>query len=216
MKKISVLAAMAVAVSGSAALAGGYTPPVEQPVVVAPVTVAPVTTYSWSGFYAGAQVGRMSGTLKFPDATGIADTDVSANSYGIHAGYLHDFGRFVGGAELSYNKLNSIDVDGRDDTYSGHMTQGKLLAGYNAGRVLPYVSLGASRISVSDAGIDSASVKANGYFVGLGAKFAVTNNFLVGAEVQRHRYNDVKDLVAADDKIKLDATTFGLSASYKF
>lgn len=215
--KSSLFAAAALAASSTAALAGGYVAPVVEAPVVAPVAVAVAPTYNWSGAYVGAQIGRVDGTLKYPEVLARDNQDVTGNSYGVHAGYLHDFGRFVGGAEISWNKLDSVDFDGVDESYSGSMLQGKLMAGYNAGRFLPYVSLGGSQVTIKDVLANGSDVDTSGWFVGVGAKFAVTDNFLIGAEVQRHRFGEVKDLSAPNgDKTKLDGTTFGISASYKF
>ena len=62
------------------------------------VTMAPALTAAdetWTGFYAGAQLG-------FSDLSD--DTISTADStLGLHAGYLHSFGDYVLGGELSYD-----------------------------------------------------------------------------------------------------------------
>lgn len=56
MKRIIVTSSI-LALTGTAALAGGYTAPQTEAVVTpAPVVVAPAN-YNWSGFYGGAQLG---------------------------------------------------------------------------------------------------------------------------------------------------------------
>ncbi|MDO5613423.1 MAG: outer membrane beta-barrel protein [Paracoccus sp. (in: a-proteobacteria)] len=206
MNKIIALATGSLLASAVAAVAGGYTAPVVEaaPVVVAPV-VAPVT--DWTGFYLGGQVGKFDPKLE----TSLGNTDFSSNTYGLHAGYLHDFGRFVGGAELAYDKVSSFEADGANVDTDGRMLSAKLLAGYNAGRFLPYLTVGYNDLKID--GINGAADQdGDGYFYGLGAKFKATENVLVGAEVLRREFSDFNDVDGND----LKGTSLGLNVSYQF
>lgn len=87
----------------------------------------------WTGFYAGAQYGK--GSFELSGNGVSADEDMDA--YGLHGGYLRDFGKFVLGGELDYNKL---DIDNVDD--KGDLTRLRARAGYDMGRFMPYVTLG--------------------------------------------------------------------------
>lgn len=205
--KAVYLAAAASLVAGSA-FAGGYVAPVVEAPVVVPV-VAPVTASTdWTGFYGGVQAGRLDSTLK---NDGVADLSGDGSTYGLHAGYLHDFGQAVVGGELAYNKLSGFKWDGTDVKRDGDQTTVKLLAGYDAGRVLPYATVGYSNLTIK---ADGALPKADGdgYLVGVGAKFMATDNILVGGEVAKHIYKDFNDVSGQ----KLDSTTFGVNVSYKF
>lgn len=67
-------------------------------------TPAPVETYTggdWTGFYAGGQLG-------YADIDGTGAADGSGGTYGVHGGYNYDFGQFVLGGEVDYDKL---DID---------------------------------------------------------------------------------------------------------
>lgn len=215
MKKFIAVASGALIASTASAFAGGYVAPVvEAPVIVAPVTpVAP--DMNWSGFYLGAQAGKMNATAKAP-AAGTAlvapgDIDYDATTYGLYAGYLHDFGRFVGGAELSWDKVKDFKADGADNSTNGSIMRGKLLAGYDAGRMMPYLTVGYANLKLDGAN-GAADQDGDGYLYGLGAKFKATDNVLVGAEVLRHEFKDFNDTDGND----LKATTFGLNVSYQF
>ena len=104
MKFVSLTVAASLAASAS--FAGGYVAPVVDtaPVVtpVVPVQAGP----DWSGFYAGLQYGQ--GNAELSDS----DFDSDYDAYGLHAGYLFDFGQVIAGAELDYNK---VDLDQNDD-----------------------------------------------------------------------------------------------------
>lgn len=203
MKKIIALATGTILASAAAGVAGGYTAPVVQaePVVVAPAVIAPAT--DWTGFYLGAQAGKFDGDVN--------DNDFSSNTYGLHAGYLHDFGRFVGGAELAYDKVSGFEFDDADVDTDGSMLSAKLLGGYNAGRFLPYLTVGYNKLDLD--GINGgADQDGDGYFYGIGAKFKATESILVGAEFLRREFSDFDDVDGSD----LKGNHLGLNVSYKF
>ncbi len=199
MKKVGY-AALASLIAGGA-YAGGYVPPVvEQPVAVPP----PVTTVSdsdWTGFYAGLQYGKGSGDLGNRGA--LADFG-DYDGYGLHAGYQRDLGRFVLGGELDYNKISP------DENYDdGDLTRLRLRAGADMGRFLPYVTLGAAKISVDD-------FSETGLTYGLGADFKVTERFTVGAEYSRSDFKDVLEDETGISGRDLDTDLVQLRASYRF
>ncbi|MFI0397024.1 outer membrane protein [Paracoccus jiaweipingae] len=204
--KLSYTAFAIAALTGSTAFAGGYVAPVVEPVVAPVVVTDPMT--DWTGFYAGAQFGRFDGSLSFPNT---ADRDATGNAYGIHAGYLHDMGQFVLGGEIAYDKLDGLDIDGLSDKVDGSKVSAKVLAGYDAGRFLPYATIGYAKAKINDFGA-SGDVDGDGYLYGIGAKFKATDNVLVGAEVLKHKFKDFNDT----DNLDLDATTFGVNVSYQF
>lgn len=204
--KIVYLATAASLVAGSA-FAGGFVAPVVEQPVVAPVVTPVAADTDWTGFYAGAQLGMLNATASAP---GEADVDGDGTTYGLHAGYLHDFGKAVVGGELAYNKVRDFQFDGEDVKAKGDQTSLKLLAGYDAGRILPYATAGYSKLSLTPDGEDKTT--GDGYLVGVGAKFLATDNIMVGAELAKHMYKDFNDVDGAD----LDTTTFGVNVSYKF
>ncbi|MBV0890389.1 porin family protein [Paracoccus sp. Z118] len=203
MIRTSFLAAAALAGTATIAAAGGYVAPVVEAEPAAPIVVAPVTpTLDWTGFYAGAQIGKVDGEIEGVD-------DYDGKHFGVHAGYLRDFGRFVGGAELSYDKLDDLEVDNSTIDGDGDLIRAKLLAGYDAGRILPYATIAVSHLDVDFNGFSDSET---GFGYGVGVKFAVSPRFLVGAEWMR---NDFEFSEAGTD-FDIEADTFSINASYKF
>lgn len=201
MKHILLSATAASLIAGSA-IAGGYVEPVIEAPVVAPVS--PVAVSDWSGFYVGGQIG--SGKITEEDsedvivpvlyALGSFDDYDDYDAYGLHAGYLFDFGQYVLGAELDYNKLA---WDGGGDS---NLTRLRARAGYDLGRVLPYLTAGVAHISDD---FDSET----GVTYGLGVDFKATEQFSIGLEYSRSAFE-------VDSTRSFDHDMIQLRASYRF
>ena len=197
MKTIISLSAAALLSTGSVAFAGGIAEPIVAP-APAPVPVAApiVMSADWSGFYVGGQYGA--GSVELDDGT--ATTDLDLDSYGVQAGYLYDLGSFVVGGEASYNKL---DIEGLGDDNS--VTRVGAIAGYDAGRFMPYLAGGYASLDTDALGQD------DGYYYGVGATYAVTDSINVGVEYLKHEFDDFND-TGTD----VTADTTSLKVSYKF
>ena len=195
-----VFATVAASLVAGAAFAGGYSAPVAnpEPIVVAPIVVE--DTSDWTGFYAGAQYGKGNFKLSLDDAEDENDMD----AYGLHGGYLHDFGKFVLGGELDYNKL---DIDNVDD--KGDLTRLRAKAGYDMGRFMPYVTLGVAKLSIDTGAYDISETDVT---YGIGGDFKVTDAFTVGAEYSKQDFSDVDDI----DGLDLDTDMVQLRAAYHF
>lgn len=192
-----VALSVAATLAASASFAGGYVAPVvETAPVVAPVIPVEAGT-DWTGFYAGLQYGQ--GNAELSDNRGESDYD----GYGIHAGYLFDFGQVIAGAELDYNKADLDEVDGDADLWR---LRGRV--GYDMGRFQPYATLGAARISTDE---DALDISETGITYGIGAEYLVTENFSVGAEYSRSDFSD-----AVTEGIDLDTDLVQVRASYRF
>lgn len=175
--------------------AGGYVAPVVEP-APAPIVTPVVTNVSdWSGFYAGLQYGQGDADVSFDGDSVSNDFD----AYGLHAGYNRDFGQFVLGGELDYNR---IDLD---DAGEGDLVRLRGRAGYDLGRFLPYVTLGAAHVETDD-------LSETAFTYGIGADFKVTERVTVGAEYTRQDFDDVADLSGVD----LDTDMVQLRASFRF
>ena len=198
--KLAFAAMTASLAAASTAYAGGYVAPVvETTPVVAPV----VETQSndWTGFYAGLQYGTGNGEF-----SGVGDdTDRDFDAYGLHAGYNYDFGNYVLGAELDYNKADIDDISEDVD-----MTRLRGRLGYDLGRFMPYVTLGAAHLSGDD--IDGIDLSETGVTYGIGAEYLVTERFSVGAEYSRADFSDVDDI----DNLDLDTDLIQVRASFHF
>ena len=195
------LAALGASLIAVSAHAGGYTAPV---VEAAPVAVEPVVVdqgSDWNGFYAGAQWGQGSADLEFDGETESTDFD----AYGVHGGYMRDFGKFVLGGELDYNKLDIDNVEDKAD-----LTRLRARAGYDMGRFMPYVTAGAAHLS-SDLG-DGLDLSETAVTYGVGADFKVTEKVTLGAEYTRQDFNDVDNI----DGLDLDTDMVQVRAAYRF
>lgn len=124
--------------SAGVAQAGGPVVVADDPVVEAPAEMA--SDFDWTGVYAGVSV--VSGSF----SDGFTDYDTSG--YGLQAGYLRDFGKWVIGGELSYSKGDYGDLAPASDWDA---TRLKLIGGYGAGRLMPYAFVGATKYNVNQA-----------------------------------------------------------------
>jgi opacity protein-like surface antigen len=174
----------------------------------------------WSGFYVGGQLGfgsldlddNLAGTAPYEDGS------YDGATYGLHAGYMFDFGRIVAGAEVDFDgtqiAVDGADIASSEDLEVGSVVRGKLRVGYDAGRFLPYLTAGVAQARLNsddpivDADLDDSY---NGRFVGIGAAYQLNDRFVVGAEVLRHSFEDTP--VATFDT---DVTTATLRASIRF
>ena len=192
--------ALAAILSGSVAapaLAGGMAEPVAEPIVAAPV-VPVATGNDWTGGYVGAQIG-------YGDVSaGAVDGDGAL--YGLRGGYDWDFGSWVLGAGVDYD-FADIDLSGGAGTLDS-VARLKLRAGADLGQTLVYATAGAAR---ADAEIGGVNRSDNGWFAGIGADYALTQNWTVGGEILSHQFNDF-DGTGLD----VDATTASVNASFRF
>ncbi|SLN59991.1 outer membrane protein [Roseisalinus antarcticus] len=185
------------------AFAGGLADPAPDQ-VVAPVQMAPPAPVpapgNWTGFYGGAQLGY--GRI---EADPLEDGEATGATYGLHGGYLYDFGSIVAGAEIDYEGSNiSDDPTGID---FDRFARAKLRVGYDAGRFQPYLTGGAVWAQTSGA-LDAEDY---GRFAGLGVEYKVTDRVRVGGEVLQHQFEDF-DGTGLD----LDATTASARVSFQF
>lgn len=175
------------------AFAGSLADPVVETIAV-PVIQPVYAGGDWTGAYGGLNLG-------YGDVDGPGAADGDDMTYGVHVGYDYDFGRFVLGGELEYDKAD-IDLNGAAETDS--VMRVKLRGGYDFGRTLVYATAGAAKLDTS-IGDDT------GEFFGLGVAYQVTESFTVGGEVLEHRFDDI-----GGTGVDADATTFNLRGSFRF
>lgn len=199
MKTIAAL--IATAALTAPAFAGGPIAVAEEP-AIAPVAEAYVAPgLDWSGAYLGAQLGY--GDV---DSNGAA---LDGNGWlgGVHAGYRWDFGTWVAGTELSYDKadiaLGAVAGDELDDVLAL-----KLSAGREIGNSLVYGTIGAAHASAT---VGGAELSDNGFVYGLGFDYALNDRWTVGGEVLQHKFDDF-DGTTTD----LDATTVKAKVALQF
>ena len=206
--------------SGGAAVAGGFAPVAAQAPVTAPAPAAVVVTPQaapsgdWTGFYLGGQLsyGQLGYELEDGDA---GEAGFNGAQGGLHAGYMHDFGRIVAGAELAHDWTDFAIDNEEEATFDAGadleaVTRAGVRVGYDAGRVLPYVTGGYASASFSEELAGTGEDSADGYYFGGGVEYAVTDSLSLGGEVLRHEFDlDVEDLDTG-------LTTVGVRASYRF
>jgi predicted porin len=160
MKHVLSVLALAGLASTSAFATGAHAGSVAEPVIesVAPPPPAPLPYQGgeWSGFYGGLQLGNL-------DVDGTGAADGSDFSYGLHAGYDYDFGRFVLGGEIDYD-FADIDLAGAATVDS--VARLKLRAGYDLGRTMIYATAGVARV-------DTSLGSESGEFGGLGLAYQI-------------------------------------------
>jgi predicted porin len=176
-----------------------------EPVVVAP-PAPPVPAYSggdWTGFYLGGQVGRLDvdgeGALN-----GVGGDDTT---YGLHAGYNYDFGRWVLGGELDYDDA-SVDLEAAGAAIGESVDsvwRAKLRGGYDFGRTLLYATIGAADVDTTVGGD-------TGEFYGLGVSFKASERVIISGEYLQHNFSDIGGNAGFD----ADADTFTIRASFQF
>jgi opacity protein-like surface antigen len=193
---IAISATLA-ALAAPAFASGPVTPQPAPPVTVAPVPVAAST--DWTGPSVGAQLGY--GDV---GTSGAASLEGNGALLGLRAYYDFDFGSFVAGAGLQYDRT---DIDLGGVTTLDSVTRLALRGGVDLGQSWIYGTGGLARADTSNPVVGSS----NGYFIGAGYEMFLTENLTAGAEVLYHQFDDF-DLSG----LEVDATTVGLSLNLRF
>jgi outer membrane immunogenic protein len=215
-----LLAVSFVALSSSAFAADLAPQPVE-PVVP---TVLP---FSWTGFYAGVHAGADFGKaeVRVPAVPVRADFDGTGFLGGAHAGYNAQFdGGFVVGLEgdIDYSSLSKTKDLGAIVKFRNEW-QGSIRAraGYAFDRFLPYLTGGVAfgDVKFTSNGITAVSDTRVGWTVGGGVEYAVTDNWLVRAEVRYVDLGEKSTFIAPAGvraKTSFESVNATLGVSYKF
>lgn len=199
--RTATLAASLAAMLVGPAVAGGPTTTAPEPMIIPAAEPYAAPGIDWSGAYAGAQIGYGD-----TDTTGGA-LDGHGMLGGVHAGYRWDMGRFVAGAELDYDTA-SVDLGAVPGDTLDDIARLKLTAGTEMGSALLYGALGAAHARATVGGADLAE---NGYFLGAGVTYAVTDNWTVGGELLQHKFGDFDG-----SGVDLDATTLTARVGFRF
>lgn len=165
-------------------------------IVLVTMTIAsPALAEDWTGAYAGFSFG-------YADADGSGGASGNDTTFGPHVGYDHDFGAFVLGGELEYNRL-SLNL-GQDQGSLDSITRLKLRGGYDFGAALGYVVVGAARVD-SSVENDTAAV------YGIGVAYPIGENFVISGEALRQDFDDVTRSGGG-----LDTNVFNLRTTFRF
>lgn len=196
----TIAALLATVTLTAPAFAGGLTMPEPEPEIIAAAPMPVMQSMDWTGAYVGAQLGYAD-----IDSNGAA---LDGNGFlgGVHAGYRMDFGQFVAGAEIDYDKAD-IDIGAAGDTLDD-VARLKLIGGAEFGRSLVYGTVGAAHAKATVGGIGLSDT---GYFIGAGMDYAVTDRVTVGGELMQHRFSDFDG-----SGVDFDATTVKAKVALRF
>lgn len=185
-------------------IAGSLAEPVVTTAPAPPPPPPPLNTGgNWTGFYAGVQLG----TLDVDGETALEGVGGDDTTFGIHAGYNYDFGRWVVGGELDYDDA-SVDLDAAGAPLGEEIDsvlRAKLRGGYDFGPALLYATAGLADVDTSVGGD-------TGDFYGLGFSYKITEQFILGGEYLRHSFSDL----GGNDGFDADADTFTVRATFQF
>lgn len=196
MSRLLLTSAAALALGAHAAMAGGVAPEPAPAIVIA--DPAPVS--DWTGFFAGIGFGQL-------DTDDGADSD-TAMFHALSAGYLYDLGSIVVGGDIGL--IDHAAFDGPFDGYDDFETRLRLRVGYDAGRVLPYVTVGTSMWQVDTPSVSGTDTT---FGFGLGVEVMVTDSIMLGLDYYRSR-NDSFDV--GEGPYAKTADTLGMTLSLRF
>ncbi|MBL3610386.1 outer membrane protein [Rhodovulum sulfidophilum] len=187
------------AAAAAPAMAGSYSPAPAEPVIV-PAVPAAAPDGDWGGAYLGLSYGYIDVN------TDSGASDDSSDALGIHAGYRWDFGKTVAGLEVEYGEpdLDFVNSSGTQSGSVDNVWRIKGQYGYDFGRTLAYATAG---IAPTDTSLGDET----GYLVGVGVDYQMTQNWVMGAEVLYHDFDEF-----GSSGVGADATTAAVRLSYRF
>ncbi|MBI6629914.1 outer membrane protein [Pontibaca salina] len=161
--------------------------------MIASTIALPATAQDGSGLYFGLGLG-------WTDVDGPGGDNGA--TYGAHIGYDLDFGQFVVGGELEYERTDIGLLGSAGDI--DNIGRVKVKGGYDFGPFMGYAVLGRARMKTSF-GND------NGNIYGLGMSYAVNDRVSLGGELLRHDFNNF-----AGTTTDYDADSLTFRASFRF
>lgn len=181
--------------------------------------VAAAPAYNWTGGYAGVNAGYGFGS--FSGGAGGQFKDPSNFVGGVQAGYNQQLpNKFVVGAEADFD-YSALEGKASSTGTAGNKARLDTLAtvrgrvGYAFDRVMPYVTAGyaGGNEKVTIPGSNNSSGWRNGYAVGAGVDYAITNN--VSARVEG-LYVALENKTTAVGKLGNDLGIVRTALNYKF
>lgn len=155
----------------------------------------PAMAEDWTGAYAGFSFG-------YAEASGPDSSSGDTGSFGAHIGFDQDFGNFVLGGELEYNRL-SLNLSENQGSLDS-MSLVKLRGGFDFGNALGYVVVGAARAETSTDS-DTAAV------YGIGVAYPIGENLVISGEALRQNFDD-----ATRSEGGLGTNVFNLRTTFRF
>jgi outer membrane immunogenic protein len=167
----------------------------------------------WTGSYGGLSFALPDGDQDYgPD--GVTDYTLTGTEIGFFGGYSWSRGNLIYGAELALSAADIYEVSPNNggnynDQYEfRRFFDLKARIGYPKGKMLFFGSVGLTSADFLYSG--SFHIETTGYVVSLGADYAVSERFFVGAEVS-HR-----ELSAGEVGIRTNLNTFAVRGGLSF
>lgn len=196
----------------------------------APYYTPPPPLFTWTGFYVGANAGLNFG--QFTDNGTNYFNNAFGGLYGITAGYNYQSGPLVAGVEAD---LDFGSVNGSANPYANIYGTGNVTGngdlrvrfGYAFNRALLYVTGGYTGANVKGSVSDysaspyiwaSQSAYLNGFTVGSGLEFALTNNISIKGEYLFNDYGSAPYFTGTRDDLNsgISFSTLRLGVAYHF
>lgn len=166
----------------------------------------------WGGAYVGAQV-----SYATSDATSDGTDerfDGSGAGFGLHAGYRFDFGSWVAGGELDYNRTSLDYDDVPSDIGIDSLAYVKLTGGADFGPLLAYGTVGRVFADLSSEGF--GDVDGQGWFAGVGGHYRISDRFSIGAEYKHGWLRDFDASSPIPFDVEIDTDMLDIRAAYRF
>lgn len=216
MKKYLLASVAALGIIAAGAASAADLPSRKGP-VAAPVYIPPV--FTWTGFYVGANAGYGWGNVNTNTFTSVGDLDGFVG--GGQIGYNYQMGQFVLGLEAD---IQGADLSSGDNVIGSRIKTDyfgtvRARVGVAFDRFMPYVTggwaYGNVKTSIPAFGISSDNSHTNGWALGGGIEYAITNNLIAGVE---YLYVDLgeKRVTGLVDKVGTDFSVVRARLSYKF
>lgn len=184
-------------------------------------TAAPVAyespSFSWTGFYLGANAGYSWAEIDEAGLGGVVfDNEIDGITGGIQAGYNYDFGGFVLGLEADAQLADIEETVAVGYDYNiNSFGSVRARAGVAIDRALPYITGG---LAWANAEIDTPAGSDDntlwGWTIGAGLEYAVTDNMTVKGEYLYADYDGETYFDSFDSDFTTHTVRVGLN--YKF
>ncbi|MCK0095286.1 porin family protein [Yoonia sp. F2084L] len=170
----------------------------------------------WSGLYLGGGLSNVtSGELSATLATDSTGLDVEQHgAVGLFVGYQVQNGDFVFGGEYAISAAPNVSFEDDPEEFAFAYGDLKLKAGYAFDQLMGYGVVGIATIAF-DSG-DGIEYAGSGIGFGIGADYAVSDSFIVGAELFSRSTTGDLDVGVASGERDLDATSISFRGSFKF
>lgn len=181
-----------------------------------------ISLADFTGGYAGVAISSVGGDIELPEEFGFdgiglgINNDVALSGFG---GYQIQSGNLVYGAEIVLSQATDGGIAGvviEDlDTVATDI-KGRLGYVFND-KVMAYGTAGFSRLSIDldPLGVDD-QLDADGFIVGAGVDYLVSENIVLGAEFTNRQVDGSIDVFGDDVDLGLDVNSFAVRAAFKF